>query len=161
MRAALIALAIVIADQASKWLVTQHMSLGQSIPVVGGIFRLTYIHNPGAVFGLRLGGGGLHLAVAVVAMVLVGAMLWRLAPGERLARIALALVLGGAVGNVIDRLRLGVVIDFLDFGVGDVRWWIFNVADACVTTGAGLLLLAYGRQRRGEEGSDAADGAAG
>jgi signal peptidase II len=159
LRTSVIALSVVVADQVSKWLVSEHMFLGQSIPVLGGIFRLTYIHNPGAVFGLRLGGGGLHLAVAVVAMVLVGAMLWRLPPTEGLARVALALVLGGAVGNVIDRVRLGEVIDFLDFGIGDVRWWIFNLADACVTTGAGLLVLAYGRQRAGE-GDDGTEGAA-
>jgi len=142
--------------QVSKWLVTQHMVLGQSIPVVDGFFRLTYIHNPGAVFGLRLGGGALHLVVAGLAMAIVGAMLWRLPPTERMARIALALVLGGALGNVIDRVRLGEVIDFLDFGIGDLRWWIFNLADACVTTGAGLLVLAYGRQHRSgsEDGTD-------
>ena len=157
MRTPAIALSIAAADQVSKWLVVRHMDLGQSIPILDGFFRLTYIHNPGAVFGLRLGGGALHLVVAAVAMAIVGAMLWRLPPSERVARIALALVLGGAIGNVIDRVRLGEVIDFLDFGFGDLRWWIFNLADACVTMGAGLLVLAYGRQRH----SGAEDGVKG
>jgi signal peptidase II len=158
LRTPAITLTVVVADQVSKWLVTRGMTLGQSVPVVDDLVRFTYIHNPGAVFGLRIGGGSLHLAVALVAMVLVGAMLWRLPPTEGLARVGLALVLGGAAGNVIDRIRLGEVIDFLDFGIGDVRWWIFNLADACVTTGAGLLVLAYGRQH-GREGRDGVEDA--
>ena len=150
MRTLSIALAVVILDQVSKWAVMQHLEFGQSVAVLGSYFRLTYIHNPGAVFGLRFGGSALHLVVSLAALALVGAMLWRIPSSERLARIALALVLGGAVGNVFDRIRLGEVVDFLDFGVGGYRWWIFNLADACVSTGAGLLILAYGRQRHSE-----------
>ena len=136
--------AALLLDQFSKWLVMETMALGTSIPVLGSVFKLTYIHNPGAVFGLRLGGHYVHLGLAGVALVLVLVLLLRLPRGEWLACIGLALVLGGAVGNVIDRLRFGVVIDFLDFGVGGFRWWVFNLADSWVTVGAGLLLLSYG-----------------
>ena len=62
------------------------------------------------------------------------------------------------MGNVIDRVRLGEVIDFLDFGIGGLRWWIFNLADTCVTAGAGLLILAYGRQRREDDADDGVQG---
>ncbi len=145
---------VVLLDQASKWLVMETMALGESIPVLGSFFKLTYIHNPGAVFGLTLGGKVLHLLFAGAALVLVGVLLWRLPAAERLAAVGLALVLGGAIGNVVDRLRFGVVIDFLDFGVGSLRWWVFNLADSCVTTGAGLLILSYGFQKKGEGETD-------
>ena len=124
---------------------------GESRPILGTLFRLTYVQNPGGVFGLRFGGACVHLVFAVGALAAVGLLLWRTPPAERLVILGLALVLGGAVGNAIDRVRLGVVVDFLDFGVAGFRWWVFNVADACVTTGTGLLVLFYGRQRR--EGS--------
>ncbi len=157
MRSLWIAGIVVLVDQVSKWLVMETMALGESIPVLGAFFRLTYIHNPGAVFGLRLGGKGLHLLFAGGALILVGVMLWRLPTKERATATGLALVLGGAIGNVVDRIRFGVVIDFLDFGVGSLRWWVFNLADACVTTGAGLLILSYGFQRR-DEGETDGDG---
>ena len=151
MRSFCIAATVLLLDQASKWAVMNAMALGESVPVLGSFFRLTYIQNPGAVFGLRLGGQAIHLLFAVVALVLVVAMLWRMPQGERLASLGLALVLGGALGNIVDRLRFGVVIDFLDFGFGDWRWWVFNVADACVTTGAGLLMVAYSFQKPDED----------
>lgn len=147
MRVLWIAGAAVVADQASKWLVMETMALGESVPVLGSFFRLTYIHNPGAVFGLRLGGTYVHLLFAGVALVLLGSMLWRMPATERLGRTGLGLVLGGAVGNVVDRVRFGSVVDFLDFGIGSLRWWVFNVADACVTVGAGLLILSYAFQK--------------
>lgn len=139
-----ISAAVIVADQVTKTVVVGQMQLGESIPVLGSFFRLTYILNPGAVFGLRLGGQALHLIFAVVALCLVGVLLYRTPSSERVAGSALALVLGGAVGNVIDRLHIGAVIDFLDFGVGGARWWIFNIADASVSVGAGLLILSYG-----------------
>ena len=110
---------------------------------------------------MELGGKGLHLLFAGGALILVGVMLWRLPAKERGAATGLALVLGGAIGNVLDRIgflgEYGVVIDFLDFGVGSLRWWVFNLADACVTTGAGLLILTYGFQRQ-DEGEIDGDG---
>ena len=148
MRTLWIAGAAVLLDQASKWLVMETMVLGESIPVLGSFFRLTYIRNPGAVFGLTFGGKALHLLLAGAALVLVASLLWRLANTERLSALALSLILGGAVGNMVDRVRFGAVVDFLDFGVGGYRWWVFNLADSCVTIGAGLLMIAYGFQRR-------------
>ena len=148
--------AALLLDQVSKWRVLETMALGESVPVLGSFFKLTYIHNPGAVFGLRLGGLYAHLFLAGAALILVTVLLWRLPETERLAAAGLALVLGGAVGNVVDRVRFGVVIDFLDFGFGALRWWVFNLADVWVTTGTGLLILSYGFQK--EEGRRTGNG---
>lgn len=154
MRSLWIAGLVVFLDQVSKRMVMESMFLGESIPVLGSFFRLTYIHNPGAVFGLRLGGNVAHLIFAGVALIVVAVMWLRLPPGERVASAGLALVLGGAVGNVIDRVRFGAVVDFLDFGFGSLRWWVFNVADASVTVGAGLLILGCGLLKDGKDDED-------
>lgn len=154
MRSLWIAGLVVFLDQMSKRMVMESMFLGESIPVLGSFFRLTYIHNPGAVFGLRLGGNVAHLIFAGVALIVVAVMWLRLPPGERVASAGLALVLGGAVGNVIDRVRFGAVVDFLDFGFGSLRWWVFNVADASVTVGAGLLILGCGLLKDGKDDED-------
>ena len=74
-------------------------------------------------------------------------LLVRTPPEDRPSGVGLALVLAGALGNIIDRLRYGVVVDFLDFGFGDTRWYVFNVADACVSAGVILLMIGYGRDR--------------
>ena len=139
-------------DQLSKWLVTVNLAPWTSVPVLGDFFKLSYIHNPGAVFGIRFGGVWVHLLFSVVAMAAISRMLWKTSVDDRAGSIGLALVLGGAAGNLLDRLEWildtgGAVIDFLDFGIGSFRWYIFNVADACVTTGVGLLLLSYGTSR--------------
>jgi signal peptidase II len=154
-RALWITVVALILDQASKWWVMQTMALYESVPVMGSFFKLTYIHNPGAVFGLRLGGIYIHLALAAVALTFVCVMLWRLPRDAKWPAVGLTLVLGGAIGNIIDRVRFGVVIDFLDFGFGDTRWWIFNLADSWVSVGTVLLLFTYGLQSSGEAHSDA------
>jgi signal peptidase II len=86
-----------------------------------------------------------------VALIIVAVMWIRLPPNQRVASAGLALVLGGAVGNVVDRIRFGAVVDFLDFGIGSLRWWVFNVADASVTVGAGLLILGCGLLKGGKD----------
>ncbi len=139
-----------LVDLVTKWLVTTNLELWESVNVLGDFFRLTYIHNPGAVFGIRFGGPTLHLALSVGAMVVVISILVRMSPDERWGGVGVAMVLGGAVGNITDRLRYGVVIDFLDFGLGGVRWYVFNVADACVSVGVVMLIIGYGRDHRDE-----------
>ena len=144
-------------DQLTKWWVLKTMVLYESIPVLGSFFKLTYIHNPGAVFGLKLGNPYVHLALACVALIVVGGLLWRLPSDDRAAAIGLTLVLGGAVGNIIDRVRFGVVIDFLDFGFGDTRWWVFNLADTWVSIGTILLLFAFGITSKDREAKNSTD----
>ena len=150
MRTVCIVGVVVLLDQISKWLVAESMAVGESITVLGSFFKLTYVQNAGAVFGLKLGGKLLHLLLAGFALILVCVMLWRIPKDERWSVTGLALVLGGAIGNLADRIRFGLVIDFLDFGFGGLRWWVFNLADFSVTTGV-ITLIAYGFCRREKE----------
>jgi signal peptidase II len=140
-----------LVDLVTKWLVTTNFELWDSVDVLGDFFRLTYIHNPGAVFGIRLGSSVLHLVLSALAMGVVITMLVKTPHADRWGGIGLALVLAGAIGNIVDRLRHGVVIDFLDFGIGDVRWYVFNVADACVSVGVVLLIVGYGKYKRDQD----------
>lgn len=140
-------------DALSKWLVQRTFHPGESVPVVGDLLRLTYVLNPGAAFGLSVGPWSREVfaAVAVVATGVL-AVLVRATPGhDRIRLVALSLVLGGAVGNLLDRLRSpGGVVDFLDVGMGVLRWPVFNVADVGVTCGALLLVLLVWREEREE-----------
>ena len=143
----IIPIALVV-DQVSKLVVQRRMNLHDPpYPIIGDdFFRLTYIQNKGAAFGLSLGSPVLHTVVSIVAL---GVLIWmfsKLPREDRLLRFAVVLVLGGAIGNIIDRFRLGAVIDFFDVGVGTLRWPIFNFADSFVTIGIGLLALGYSRR---------------
>lgn len=136
--------AVVIAlDQITKLWVVSSLRLHESIPLLP-FFSLTYVQNTGAAFSFLAGAGGwqrwffLVLAVAASAAILV--WLWRLRENQGLVAGALSLVLGGALGNFIDRARLGYVIDFLDFHYQQWHWPAFNVADAAITCGVILLL---------------------
>ena len=146
----IIPLAVAI-DQVSKFIVRGSMALYQSEPVLGDFFRLTYIHNPGAAFGLNVGSPLLHTAFSFLALGILIYLYRSLTENERLLRLALCLVLGGAVGNIIDRLYLGEVVDFFDFGLGDLRWPIFNFADSFVTVGVLLLALGYSRHKKTDD----------
>jgi len=130
-------------DQISKVLVSRGMRLHQSTKIIGDFFRLTYIHNPKGVFGLPLGGIVFQTIFSCVAIVFLLYALYRASGAKFSVRLSLAMILGGAFGNLIDRVRMGEVVDFLDFGVGSVRWPVFNAADIWVTIGAILLAFHY------------------
>ncbi len=141
-----IALLIVVFDQITKIWVDTGMRLYQSIPVLDGFFNLTYVRNTGAAFSMFADMPETYRIpfFAAVAVLAGGAILYfvRSTPAsDRLALIACGFVLGGAAGNLIDRLAYGSVIDFLDVYYGDWHWPAFNVADSCITVGVGLLLL--------------------
>src|SRR5690606_34222919 len=132
----------------------QTLPLYQPIPVLGDFFRLTYIYNPGAAFGLHVGPLSRYIfLVLTVICVAVLAVWFRATPaGDTLRLWAISLVSAGAVGNFIDRVRSSRgVIDFFDFGIGDMRWPVFNIADIGVTVGA--VLLAISLWREDENGS--------
>jgi signal peptidase II len=135
---------VVLLDQASKWLIMQRFALYESLPVIPNYFAITYVRNKGAAFGI-LADARLRLPVLlVVTLVAVALLLWyyRQQPLRRgLSRFALSLLLGGAVGNLIDRMRFGEVIDFLDVYWQRYHWPAFNVADSAITIGVILLLL--------------------
>lgn len=142
-----IAVSIIFLDQITKLAVIRAMSVNQSIPVIPNIFHLTYVQNFGAAFGILAHRIGFFIVVTVAVVLLILIFL-RHVPGEHtLLRAALALQLGGALGNLVDRIRLGYVVDFLDFRI----WPVFNVADIAIVTGIGLLILDMARSTR-EEG---------
>ena len=146
--------AIIALDQASKQLVATHFYLFESVRLTG-FLNLTYVRNTGVAFSLftrepRL----VFIGVGVLISLAILVWLYRHPRGAGLTAAALALILGGALGNVIDRALWGYVIDFIDFHVGAWHWPAFNVADSAVTIGAALLILDAFRPRR-EAGADA------
>lgn len=159
-------LAVVAFDQATKTAVAARMSLGESIPVVPGLLHFTLVRNTGMAFGLLSGADVPYKSVlmtlgALVALSAVAYYAIRSPQGEKLTRFVLILILGGAIGNIIDRIRLGYVIDFVDVFYGDSHWPAFNVADASISIGVGLLLLESLRRREPSlpRAADAATGA--
>jgi signal peptidase II len=141
-----IILAIIAVDQASKWLVTRTVSLETTRTVIKGFCRIWNVRNSGAVWGFFSGIDNklvpiLITALAIVALLIVAVFFLR-APGRgRLELTAYSFILGGALGNIIDRLRLGYVVDFIDVYVKSHHWPTFNCADSCITIG--VLLLAW------------------
>jgi signal peptidase II len=140
-----IPIGVLILDQLTKTWVRASMTLNETIPIVGDMVRLTYIHNEGAAFGLSIGSysSPVFLLLATIASALVLYLLLTAPRAERMQRVALALILGGALGNIIDRIRWSMVIDFIQVGVAGHFWPIFNVADSAVTIGAAMLAWTY------------------
>ncbi len=145
-------LATLILDQLSKVIVSKYMRPGDSISVIGDLFKLTYVYNEGAAFGLSLGGNTVHIVLSAFAIIFVCFLIWRPTTDRGTTQIALSMILGGALGNLIDRIRLSRVIDFLDVGINDVRWYIFNMADMWVTAGVILLAAVYFVRKDVEDG---------
>jgi signal peptidase II len=148
----LLALGVVILDQATKALVIAKIPLHRTIPVIRGFFDLTHLQNTGAAFGVFAAAGSARpLLVTLLALaVFAGVLVWSLKtpPDHRLLQGALGLIMGGAVGNLIDRLRFAAVTDFLRFYVDRWEWPSFNVADSAISVG--VVLLAWDIWRRPE-----------
>lgn len=140
-----IPIGVLILDQLTKTWVRASISLNETVSVVGDVVRLTYIHNEGAAFGLSIGSysSQVFLVLAAIASALVLYLLLTAPRGEQMQRIALALILGGALGNIIDRIRWSMVVDFIQVGIAGHFWPIFNVADSAVTIGAAMLAWTY------------------
>jgi signal peptidase II len=141
-----VAAVLLVVDQLTKLWALEALAPGVPVPVIDGVFSLTLVLNPGLAFGLLAGvPPGYRWAVGLLSVValavLAGIAVRLLAEGGRLARAALGLVFGGAVGNLIDRLRFGAVVDFLDFYWGAYHWPAFNVADSAISVGVALLAL--------------------
>jgi len=150
-----LAAVVVLIDQVVKMLVRSSFGLHDSIDVIPGFFNLTRVHNFGAAFGL-MSAADFPFKTAVlsaVAALALGSLAWygaSLPAGQRLARVGLALIVGGAAGNLIDRIADGYVLDFFDFYWNGWHFWAFNVADAAITVGVSLMildLLQIGRRR--------------
>jgi signal peptidase II len=151
--------AIVAADQLTKWLVLGYFENRYPRVELTGFFNLVLVFNKGAAFSFLAGAGGWQMwffaAVALVATVVISVLLVR-HPGKRLFCTGLALILGGALGNLWDRLTLGGVVDFLDFHAAGWHWPAFNVADCGITVGAAILILEsfVGKESGKPEGGD-------
>jgi len=133
-------------DVLTKQWIVNSLVLYEIRPVLGDVVRFNYTHNPGAAFGINIGEHSrlFFLALSLVALVVLGLM-YRSTPRHDVLRLAaVALVCGGAIGNILDRLRYEAgVVDFIDIGIGSHRFWIFNVADSAVSVGAVLLLISF------------------
>ena len=133
---------IVAIDQWSKWLIRSTFSLYQSKPIIQDFFHFTYVTNEGMAFGLKLPGGKLILLIlTIVLTIFLAFYLYNERDGHPLSKYGLALILSGAIGNLIDRALFGKVVDFLDFMIGDFHWYVFNVADSSVTIGMILYII--------------------
>ncbi len=137
-----LAAAVLVLDQATKWLVLRSLDEFEAVPVTP-FFNLVLVWNRGVTFGMFRGAGEHGPWLLTLAAVAIGAFLawWLRSETRPVTRAALWLVLAGAVGNVVDRLRFGAVVDFLDFHALGYHWPAFNVADSAIVVGAGLILL--------------------
>jgi len=142
----LIALAVFTFDQMTKAVVEANIPLHDVHPLIPGLLQLTHVKNRGAAFGIFADAPSqaklvLVVFLSVVALAVVVTLLWRNHPGARRTGVGLALILGGAVGNLFDRLVHGSVVDFAEFYMGSYHFPVFNVADSAIVIGAALLLL--------------------
>ena len=142
----LIAFCVLLLDRYTKRLVAAHITLGDSITVIRRIFYITHVENSGAAFGI-FNDSPSHWKIALLvtfslaALVIVSALLWRSSHALSASTIGLSLILGGALGNLWDRLHSGRVVDFLLVYLGSYQWPAFNVADSAIVVGAGLLVF--------------------
>ena len=142
-----IGILVFIIDQLVKHLVVSTMHLGQSLPVIKGIFHITYVLNPGAAFGMLEHQRWFFILVALAAVLLGAAFYKKLQQESFLMRSGAGLLLGGAVGNLADRIQSGLVVDFLDFRI----WPVFNIADIAICAGAGILIYDIWQRRNEDE----------
>lgn len=142
----LIAVAIILLDQATKQVIVRALRLGQGVPIIPGFFDIVFVLNPGAAFSFLATlpdsvRNPFFIIVSVTAVILIIVYRTRHLQQHALASLSLSLILGGAVGNLIDRLRYGMVVDFLLVHVYQYHWPAFNVADSAISVGVGLMLL--------------------
>jgi signal peptidase II len=155
MRFYAVALTVILLDQASKLLIQATMPLGHSIPIISDLFAIVHVMNPGAAFGLLADQAAwvrkpLFIGVSLLA---IGFILYHRhcrVDDHPLTMLGLSLILGGAVGNLVDRLRIGMVIDFIDVHYYQYHWPAFNVADSAITVGVSLMMLTLILEERRE-----------
>jgi signal peptidase II len=158
-RVLIVSLIVILSDQLSKTVVAHYFQIGKSTPVLGNFFKVTYILNPGGVFGSRLGSQNFYTVISVLAIIVTSWFFFKIKAKETWLKLGLCMVLGGAVGNLIDRLRFGEVVDFLDFDFFNIslppskvlffnfpgfsldRWPVFNLADSFVLIGIVLIIV--------------------
>lgn len=137
---------VICADQASKIWILQNFALFESRPIIDGLFNLTYLTNNGAAFSMLAGQPALwrqvfFVSAACAALVFIGIAQRSFGRQSRVYSVSLALIAGGAIGNLVDRIRLGFVVDFLDVFIGSYHWPAFNVADSAISIGVTLFII--------------------
>jgi signal peptidase II len=142
----LISLCVIAIDRVTKWTISRRLSMHDGIQVIPGFFRIIHTENPGAAFGIFADSPsqwklGMLIGFSIIALVIVSGLLWKNSHTMTSTGIGLALILGGAVGNLWDRLVSHQVVDFLLFYVGPHQWPAFNVADSAIVVGAALLVI--------------------
>jgi len=145
---------LIVIDQITKFYIDTRMSIHESIEVIGGFFNITYVRNPGSAFGFLASSSAQFRSIfyLIITLLAVGLILYYVVKTEdddKLTPLSLSLILSGAVGNMIDRIRFGEVIDFLDVYLGSQHWPAFNVADSAISVGAVILIVEI--IRRGKE----------
>ena len=134
-------------DQLVKHFVLISMYFGESIPVIPGVFHITFVLNPGAAFGMLEHQRWIFVAVAILVVALVLLFYRKLQQESLITRMGAGLLLGGAIGNLVDRIQSGLVVDFLDFRV----WPVFNIADIAICGGAAMIILDMWQRRNEDE----------
>jgi signal peptidase II len=143
----LLTLAVFLLDHATKWLARTRLEAGQALVVIPGYLRISYVSNTGVAFGLFRDLDSpwkphILAAMAIIAVIVILVYSFRMPSSRVLLQTALAIIMGGILGNFIDRILHGYVVDFIEFHIGDVFYWpTFNVADTAITVGIGLLLI--------------------
>jgi signal peptidase II len=145
-------LVMIALDQAAKFVIAQTVELYESRTVIPGFFNITRIHNRGAIFGAfnQSNNQVVFLALTAASLLALGLVVFyffKTPPSDRLMKISLALIMAGALGNLLDRITRGFVIDFLDVYIRRSHWPFFNVADSCISVGAVLMLLIFFRRK--------------
>jgi signal peptidase II len=156
----IIAIAILVFDQVTKLYVDANFRLHETVPVIRDFFHLTYVRNKGAAFGILADNAvriPFFITVSIVAMLGILWYIKHLRDDQRLALFSLTLIFSGAFGNLIDRIRLGEVIDFLDVFWQRHHWPAFNVADSAITVGVALLFIEMWREERNKSADDSAN----
>ena len=151
-----VSLVLVALDQITKMFVMHTMHLHESIPIIDGFFNLTYIRNPGAAFGIFATTNSafrliFFVGTSIFALGLLGTIFYRLHPDDVWGQLTVSSIFGGAIGNLIDRLRYGEVIDFLDFHIGGYHWPAFNIADSAISIGVVSLLIIFALDKKKED----------
>lgn len=151
----LVSLSIIVIDQVTKVYIMQTMRLHESVVIIPNLFSITYIRNPGAAFGILSTSSGSFRFIffgltSLFALGLLGTILVRMPKDDWMGQISVVAILGGAIGNLLDRLRYGEVIDFLDFYINTYHWPAFNVADSAITVGVIFLVLHFTFEKQKE-----------
>jgi signal peptidase II len=147
---------LVLLDQWTKLTVASNLYLGETRSLLGNVLQLTYVRNPGAAFSVSFGGPQIMfvITIAVISLLIYLWIRGAIRPESLPGRIALLMVFAGAAGNMIDRIRMGEVIDFIEMGVGNYHWPIYNFADIYITLGMCVLFYLYAVKKDAPRGTD-------